>query len=495
MAGITATGFVKKTLAEIKAEREASYRQAFGASINLQPPSNFATIIGIESEREAKVWDLAEECWNSRSRSGAQGVSLDNVGELTATERLEATKSQIVDQIFFGDVGTVIDTNVILSVVGNPTAKFKPDSSVVLEAGTNEVQTLTFSGTPASGVWSIVMPDAQATANLAFGANAAAVQAAINALEGWEDVTVSGNYGTGFVLTFAGSAGKQPWANVTTTDTLQTVAPAAITITVTETTPGVAQATAKMIATEVGPVVAAAGTLSVIDTPVTGLTSTKNLSDADLGRLVEEDADYRIRQGEDVQKGGATIEAIRTVLKNTENVPGVKEVIVFQNNTLTTDGDGRPPKSVQIFVDGGENQDIGDTIWYKGAAGGIETFGDIEVEVVDSQGLTQLVYFNRPVDKNVYVTLDVVRDTDAFPTDGSDQLKENIVEFGDTLKIGDEVLVYPKLLPAIVAGIPGITDISIKLGFSASPTLDDNLTIAANERAKFDTSRIIVNLT
>ena len=148
MAGITSTGFVKKTLAEIKTELEAAYRAAYGNSINVRPPSLMGTQIGIAAEREALVWDLAEECWNSRAPSTAVGVSLDNAGELTANERLEATKSQIPDQLLFGDAGTLVDVTTVFSVDGNPDAKFMPDTPVLLEAGTDAVQHLAFSAVP-----------------------------------------------------------------------------------------------------------------------------------------------------------------------------------------------------------------------------------------------------------------------------------------------------------------------------------------------------------
>lgn len=488
MAGITAEGFVKKTLAEIKAEFEASYRAAFGNSINLVAPSLMATTIGIAAEREALVWDVAEEAWNARTPSSAQGVSLDNDGDLTANERLPAKKSTIESQLLFGDVGTVVPTTAVFSVLGNTLAKFKPDNVTTLVAGTDAVQLLSFSAVPTSGNWTISI-GALTTSSLAFNASAAVVQAALQSLEGFEDVTVSGNYTAGFTVMFTEASGYQPQALVTTTDTLLATA-TPITITVTDVTLGVAQGTVSMTALEVGPTVAQTGTLTVIDTPITGLNRVVNTTDELLGRYVESDADYRIRRQDEIQKGGrGTVEAIRAKLKTVEDV---LEAIVFENTTLVTDGDGLPGKSVRAYVDGGENQAIGDELWLA-VGGGIATSGDIDISVVDSEGLTQHMFFSRPTEKPVYVTLDVEIDPDTFPDGGEEALKEAVVSYGNTLKIGADVLVYPKLLPAIADAVAGLIDISIKVGFSASPTLDDNLTIATQERAKFDTARVVVN--
>jgi uncharacterized phage protein gp47/JayE len=488
MAGITSNGFVKKTLAEIKAEREQSYRNAFGKSINLTAPSIMATLIGIESDREAKIWDLAEEGWNSRARSTAQGASLDNVGELTATPRLEATKSVIEDQIFFGDPGTSLPTTLQLSVAGNPVAKFKLANPVLLDVGVNCVQHLAFSDVPDDGEWTVVMPDGQTTPTIVFDDDAVTVQGSINTLPGWEDVTVAGDYAAGFTITFAGTAGKRPWAAVVANSLLlESASP--VTIVVTTTTPGVAQGTGKMIAVETGPTVASSGALNVIDTPVTGLNSTLNISDATQGRKVEPDSDYRIRQEDDLESAGSTtVEAIRVKLKQ---VPNVTEAIVFQNVTMAVDGNGLAPKSVKAFVEGGDDQAIANQLWLA-IGGGIESNGDVVKTVVDSQGLNQTLKFSRPIAKNVYLDITRTVDADLYPSDGDDRLKANAIAFGSFLKIGEDVLVYPKLLPALVAGINGILDISLTIGFAASPTLDDNLTIAANERAIFDTSRINV---
>lgn len=493
--GITATGFLKKTLAIIKGEYESAYKQAFGNSINLQPPSNIATTIGIAADREASIWNLAEECWNARGASTAKGVSLDNVGELIANPRIASKPSKTFNQIFFGTAGAIIPTTLIVSVVGNSTAKFSPFSAVTLIAGTNEVQTLTFSLSPDAGTWTITMPDGQITASLAYNALASVIQTAIQALPGFDGVTVMGDYSAGFTVTFvdgaiAGSAGAQNWALMVGNSTL-THTSTPVVITATESTAGVPQGTGIMVALTNGPTVANAKTLTVIETPVTGLTATKNLDDATIGRLTEMDSQYRIRRLSELQKNSsATVEAIRIAIKNVLNV---NEAIVYENTTLTTDGNGVPAKSVHVYVDGGANQDIWDALWLSVGAG-IATYGSVSGTVVDSQGLSQTLKFDRPTEKPVYVTIAIVKGPD-YPLTGDDLVLDAVLTYAAGLTIGDDVLVYPKLLPAVVDNIPGITDITVKVGFSATPTLSTNLAIAPNERAQFTSSNILVSST
>ncbi len=72
--GLTIDGFNRKRLADIKAEKEAAFKLVFGDNINLNPQSNFGQIIGIESESESLVWELAEFTYNAFYPSTAQGV-------------------------------------------------------------------------------------------------------------------------------------------------------------------------------------------------------------------------------------------------------------------------------------------------------------------------------------------------------------------------------------------------------------------------------------
>ncbi len=77
--------------------------------------------------------------------------------------------------------------------------------SGVLGSGVNEVQKISFSAVPTSGVWTITVLDenklAKTTSELAYNANAAAVKAALEALSIITTCTVSGDYTAGFTIT------------------------------------------------------------------------------------------------------------------------------------------------------------------------------------------------------------------------------------------------------------------------------------------------------
>lgn len=97
-----------------------------------------------------------------------------------------------------------------------------------------EVQTITISGTPTGGTYKLTF-DGKTTANIAFNANAAAIQAALEALSNIDpgDVTVAG---TGpYTATFTTAEGNVPQMTANDSGLTGGTSPA---VTVTTTTPG-----------------------------------------------------------------------------------------------------------------------------------------------------------------------------------------------------------------------------------------------------------------
>ena len=135
--GLTAEGFNRKRLADIKAEKEAAFKLIFGENINLNPQSNFGQIIGIESESEALVWELAEFVYNAFYPNTAQGVQLSNLVTLNGIERRSATFSK-VELTLTGVDGTIIPAGSLVSIPNN-SEQFATDLDVTIASGTATV--------------------------------------------------------------------------------------------------------------------------------------------------------------------------------------------------------------------------------------------------------------------------------------------------------------------------------------------------------------------
>lgn len=488
MAGLSSTGFEKKIYEDIRSEIETALRTSLGQGINTIAPSVLGTLLDIYTEREALVWDVAEAVYFSQYPNTATGTSLDNVVALTGITRLAAVESRQLGQLLYGTPGTLVPAGTVYSVSGNPSARFVQDNDVTLITGQDEIQTATFSAVPDSGTFKLRYED-QTTGVLAFNATAVQVQAALNALGKLSGITVTGDFTLGFTITFAGDDGKQDHPMLTVQDNLLLIGITPIVVSIAQTAQGVPQGEVSLTAQEPGETQALEGSLTVIETPIAGLNRVHNPVDAIVGRETETDNQLRIRRKATLQvAGAATLDAIRSQLLN---LVGVTSVIGFENKTLLTDIDGRPGKSYEMVVQGGDPQEITQNIWDTKPAG-IETFGNQSGTAIDSQGVGQLMNWSRPTEVPIYVEVDIT-DLPEFPVTGAALVKQAIIDHINGLGIGRDVIVYPGLICAI-GTVPGIEDIVVRIGIAISPTLDDNIPIAAAQISVTDSSKVIVTI-
>lgn len=484
MAGITANGFNRLRLADIQTEIQASITSVFGSGANFAAGSVWSQLTGIFAEREDLLWQGMEDVYNSQSPDTAFGASLDNVGALRGIPRLSAKASVATNVKLFGVPGTVVPaTTTQFSVLNSPTAIFALNTNQTLGAGQSCVQTINFASVPSAGSWSLAL-GGSITSALAFNATASQVQTAIRALKFASACTVTGNYSGGFVVTFvgAGTGGfmVQPLF-VVSTNTL------GVAITPVMTQAGIDQASGTATAIATGPKLANAGTLSVINTPVSGLNAVLNTVDASVGMDVEADNVYRARMAQQLQIAGAgTVEAIRSKLLQ---VTGVTAVIVFENSDNIPDLAGRPPHSFECVVQGGADADIANALWLAKPAG-ILTDGSTSYVITDSQGMNHTVRFSRPTVLPIYIILNIQVDSN-YPAGGDATVIQDLVTYGNSLGIGQSVIVVPKLISSIAA-VPGIDSATILIGTSPSPTLSNNIIVASNQITVFDTSRVTV---
>jgi hypothetical protein len=241
---------------------------------------------------------------------------------------------------------------------------------------------------------------------------------------------------------------------------------------------------------------APAGTLTVIETPVSGWASVTNAADAVLGAATELDEAYRVRQVAELEASGAgTIDTIRArVLR----VDGVIDVLAYENRTAVVDGDGRPPYSFEIVVwDGAvpaaDDQDIADAIWATQPASG-RSYGTTSQAVVDEAGGAQTVHFARVTKRSAYLEIQIDVSTAAGWVSGhADTLKTALATWGDAnLGVADDVI-RSKVTCVVHDTIASVVNVTAVLtGWVASPLTAADLSVGVREVADLDTSRIVV---
>lgn len=480
--GVTPEGFIKKRLIDIKIDLENSLRASLGKTINLLPVSVLGQIVGIIAERESLLWELSEEIFNSQYPDTSGGVALDNVVAITGISRIPSRPTVQKDLHLFGTPGTAVPLGTQIKVANVLNAVFTTNSAVVLAAGVDEIQTISFSGVPVAGSWRLKYLD-ELTILLPFNATTIQIQDALNNMLNLDGVLVVGSFGAGFSITFAGDSGK---INHSLLEFLDNTL--AVIISIVQTVQGVPQATVDATCLNTGPIPSFAFSLTEIVTPVSGLTRVINIINGVLGRNIETDTELRIRRNESLQvAGSATVDAIRSDLLN---VAGVNEALVFENTTFVIDANGFPGKSFAAFVDGGEDEDIAKAIWGSKPAG-IEMFGSITEPVLDSQGFSHNVKFSRPTTKDIWVELDIA----TGPNFNSSiiEIQDAIVAHGNALGIGTDIIVTPDLI-CVLDQFKGVTDVVVRVGFASLPTLDNNLVIAPQEISKWANARTLVSL-
>ncbi|QCT02733.1 baseplate protein [Paenibacillus algicola] len=211
----------------------------------------------------------------------------------------------------------------------------------------------------------------------------------------------------------------------------------------------------------------AAGAITIIVNPNPDITAVSNPERTQGGREKETDAEFRDRMDQAVAGGGAaSLDALRGALLRLDNV---RAAAVIENNTMQADPVGRPAKSYQAYVLGGDDQAIAEMIFQKGAAG-IESHGDITVQVPDLGGYVHDVKFSRAEEVQLQISVDVTKN-ESYPADGDEQIRSALVRYvgGEDggsyyngLNMGASVI-YTRLISAVYS-VPGVEDVSVLVG-------------------------------
>lgn len=178
--------------------------------------------------------------------------------------------------------------------------------------------------------------------------------------------------------------------------------------------------------TEDGPEPAAVGSLSIIATPVAGLSSVDNAQAAALGSPEESDRDYRIRRRESVSAiGDNQRDSLEGQIRNLD---GVTRARVYENYTGSTDSNGVEPRSIMTIVQGGTVDDIAATMAAGKTPGtplnkGQGFANEVVENTLTPDGNPLEVTFFRPVLETVFVHVEVEGDFDA------DDVKQAIVDY------------------------------------------------------------------
>ena len=473
--GLDSTGFTLKRLTDIIDSLKTRAKTVFGSDITTDEDSVFGQLISVYSDQLAELWEGLEAVYDSQKPDAAEGAQLDDVADLNGVTRLPAVPSEVI-ALLTGSDATVIPAASLISV--NPTNEqftlltgvtldsSNPVGVVVTASGNDATYTITINGTPF-------------THGPTVAEAPAAIVAALKVLVdgGSEPVVFTDNLDGTFDL-FADDNATVFTLSLTAELSVGDV-----------TNPG------NFESVNTGPVEAPVGTLTQIDTPVFGWSTVTNPSAAEVCSDVETDTALRIRRRRSVSiAGSGTVDAITA---NILDLEGVTDAFIVENRTFAVDADGRPPKSFEAVVTGGDDDEIGQVIWDRKPAG-IETTGDIAVTPLDSQGQSRSVSFSRPTDVWVHLEIDyTLYLEEIFPTNGEVAIANAASDAGNELVINEDVILQ-RLQGPIFDAVNGIGSLAIRIATSATEFgapgafSTNNLDIGPTEIARFDPVRITV---
>ncbi|MBW2672059.1 MAG: baseplate J/gp47 family protein [Deltaproteobacteria bacterium] len=141
--GVTITGFVEKTLEQIKTDIFDDWKANISAKINTTASSWSGVIVGIMSSKLSEVWEMGAGVYSAFDPDEATGDALTGLAALTGTIRRLATESTAAVDVVVTQAVNIAEGTFQISVTGNPAAAFV-NAEAIVAAGAGTVADVAF---------------------------------------------------------------------------------------------------------------------------------------------------------------------------------------------------------------------------------------------------------------------------------------------------------------------------------------------------------------
>ena len=255
-------------------------------------------------------------------------------------------------------------------------------------------------------------------------------------------------------------------------------------------------ATVTATAQQKGDIIALANSITTIVTPTYGWYTVNNPSDAYEGQAAETTPALKTRRKIAVATPSQT--PLESLAAGIDNILGVTDFQVYENDTGETDARGFPGHSITAVVQGGADEDIAEAISLRKNLG-VLSYGDVTLPVINEYGSVQNISFFRPQDVPVYITVNIIP-RDSYTTLVAQQIKDAIANYINSLSIGDN-LYNGELYEASLSVSPDArpyfsidASVGIKVGTSAGSQSVQDLTATFKQKFSVDTDNITVHV-
>lgn len=179
---------------------------------------------------------------------------------------------------------------------------------------------------------------------------------------------------------------------------------------------------------------------------------------------------------------------VNGIISSVLAIPGVRMARLIENLTMSVDEYGNPPKSIHVYVLGGQKELVAQAI-FDSIAAGVETVGEETQTISDLGGFPHVVKFDYALPINIYVRIDLTTNLN-YPSDGNDQIKELVANYIESLTMG--VTIRFSYLYSYIYQVEGIDVASVTIGKNPSHLSSEDVELSPFEAANISFSNIEV---
>ena len=548
--GLTATGFNRKPLLVIVEDLQARLNALFGEELDWTAGSPLRVIVDGLALEYAKLWEEAERVYWANKVSGATGVGLDDLVAFQRITRMPAAKASGI-VTFYGDTGAKVAAGDRVAASSTGLKYVVLDDAEITAGGQVDAWVEAEETGPAyncvagvidtlvdaeSGIDSVSNIDQLSVLQIARVANDGIEIAADGALTSYQtvmkaDIAHPHNV-TAVSLLLENPVAEQRTVNIHLAFVNDaTTVPLAITHTKEVIFDASEQQWVTFSNLEIGiSVMSDKFRVALVNEETSGgainwlANNTDPYSSGDLyeagvkqvgfdgllylssetigafidGRDIESDTELALRFLAAKGRGATAIP--EAIIADLWAIDGVRSVS-FRQNREDVEVDGLARRSIEATILGGDTDEIAKAL-LRIVAAGIKTEGNVAELVNDDYGQGHTVRFNRPEQVMVYCDLSIRRNA-AFSAETGDELvRDAVITYiggRDTsgaiqsgLNAGESVVVA-RIIDAVMS-VPGVEDVSVKLGFTADPTGTSNLELEAAQKAVTDVDHVGVGV-
>lgn len=472
--GVTEKGFVLKRMDMVLEEVHAELTAGYGVDTRLLRPSFLDVLVTTFCGQIADLWETAQDSYYAKFPTMADGVNLDHAVQYGGIRRKAARKT-CYPLHCTGKDGTFVREGVLVATDTNPEIRLSSSEFLITRSSCNGASIRVAAAH--AGVYTIAVNGVQYSYSSTDGTEK-------DILSGLKEAVTDPS----FDLQVRDS-------RLILTDTMKTRS-SALVLSENLTTETVTTI-ANFYTGDYGKVVLPYGIIRKMVNNIPGFDAVTNLLEPVYGRLQETDTELRQAYiAKSALRSNTMVDSIVSELLN--NVAGIESASGYENDTDVTDARGLPPHSVEIIVEGGEEQEIASAILMR-KAGGIWTHGSIKVSVPTAYGDSVDIRFNRPERIHVWLKVKLKGDAARLPVNYAELVIASVMEDGSQMVAGTS-LITQLLNDGIYRTVAGITRIDILTAFSADrmyvPKADDyaerNIMVTTRQKISVDETRIEV---